>query len=413
MTQNVMPFLILNYGGEMVFILEQRLQAQAVRGEKATKVLLDVSQTLFERGFIDELVKPHAVWSQRMTRDVFDRLAQSSIMKLSSASMEKLFDLMTMGCKYHAITCAAPREIADVTLRVLDTIAQCLAGTQATEEILRTRDQILQVAHRLTTGQCADVRHAMLNFYQDKRIKVTLFLQEQLQGAHGIFKLPRGGPLPASPPSVPVGTVTYFDNGVPVGRPQPFAHPDAALSLAPLELPRMGRALYGVERVKGSASGAGADVPSLADGGLVPPTKTPAHSPGGGHHPGGPLAASPEARSPPAPTGPVAQPLGKHASYGHEEANSAARSLSHFLVQRAARPGADNFRINLFPEDGADDATAAAGGGGGYVPVTYAMSHQDRLRANSEVLAVADGWGEAPAPAGGGGDDLLDLMDGT
>ena len=34
-----MPIIVLNMGGEMVYILHQRLQAQTVQDEKAKKVL--------------------------------------------------------------------------------------------------------------------------------------------------------------------------------------------------------------------------------------------------------------------------------------------------------------------------------------------------------------------------------------
>jgi len=37
-----------------------------------------------------------AVYSQRSTRQIFDKLAHSSIMRLSESSMDKLYDLMTM-----------------------------------------------------------------------------------------------------------------------------------------------------------------------------------------------------------------------------------------------------------------------------------------------------------------------------
>ena len=33
-----MPFLIINYGGEMIYILEQRLHSQQIKAEKAQKV---------------------------------------------------------------------------------------------------------------------------------------------------------------------------------------------------------------------------------------------------------------------------------------------------------------------------------------------------------------------------------------
>jgi len=42
-----MPIIVLNMGGEMVYILEQRLQAQEVGPAKSKKVLQDVLRTMY------------------------------------------------------------------------------------------------------------------------------------------------------------------------------------------------------------------------------------------------------------------------------------------------------------------------------------------------------------------------------
>ena len=85
-----MPLLIINMGGEMLYILEQRLQAQDIAHEKAKKVLGDVTKAMYDPSFIQELFVPQPVYSMRPTRQVFDRLAHSSIMKLNKTSMDKV-----------------------------------------------------------------------------------------------------------------------------------------------------------------------------------------------------------------------------------------------------------------------------------------------------------------------------------
>jgi len=37
-----MPFVILNLGSEMVFILDQRLRAQSIPKDKSSKVLIEI-----------------------------------------------------------------------------------------------------------------------------------------------------------------------------------------------------------------------------------------------------------------------------------------------------------------------------------------------------------------------------------
>lgn len=81
-----MPWLVLNLGGEMVYILEQRLKAQGIAPEKASRVLSDVCRTLFDPVFLREkLFMPQETYSVHATRRIFDRLAHSSIMRLSES----------------------------------------------------------------------------------------------------------------------------------------------------------------------------------------------------------------------------------------------------------------------------------------------------------------------------------------
>jgi hypothetical protein len=70
-----MPILIVNMGGEMVYILSQRLQAQKIPEAKSQKVLCDVVRTMYYPRFIEELFKPQDMYSIQSTRQIFDRLA--------------------------------------------------------------------------------------------------------------------------------------------------------------------------------------------------------------------------------------------------------------------------------------------------------------------------------------------------
>jgi hypothetical protein len=85
MALRVMPFVIINLGGEMVYILEQRLRAQNIPPDKSVKVLHDVVRTMFSSKFVMEVFKPAAIYSTASTRQIFERLAHSSIMRLSES----------------------------------------------------------------------------------------------------------------------------------------------------------------------------------------------------------------------------------------------------------------------------------------------------------------------------------------
>ena len=97
---NVLPFVILNLGGEMIYILDQRLRSQDIDKDRALKVLSDIVKSMLSESFQVELFRPQAMYSMNSIKQIFQKLAHSSIMKLNATSMSKLFDLMLMGFKY-------------------------------------------------------------------------------------------------------------------------------------------------------------------------------------------------------------------------------------------------------------------------------------------------------------------------
>ena len=84
----------------MLYILDQRLQAQSIATDKSCKVLHDVVRTMFDPEYITKVFAPQELYTMKAIRQIFERLAHSSIMRLSESSMDKLFDLMLMASKY-------------------------------------------------------------------------------------------------------------------------------------------------------------------------------------------------------------------------------------------------------------------------------------------------------------------------
>lgn len=81
-----MPWVVVNLGCEMVYILEQRLKVQGIAPDKAVKVLQDIVRTMFDQCFMEEkLFVPQEMYSLTSTRKIFDKLAHSSIMRLSES----------------------------------------------------------------------------------------------------------------------------------------------------------------------------------------------------------------------------------------------------------------------------------------------------------------------------------------
>ncbi|KAH7731369.1 protein OSCP1-like protein [Aphelenchoides avenae] len=200
-------------GGEMAYILQQRLQAQNVGEDKSTKVLGDIMSTIFNKQFLDVLFRPQDLYSRSALRQFFERIAHSSIMRLNEASMDKLFDLMTMAVKYQFQVCRGPVDILIITMNHLDGLRSMFESNQALVEGI-------DYAHLLLTNHYFEaplwelslIRNTLMTFLQDARVKVSLMLREKRQLEDGRFRLFRDQvdlPYGATVP----GTVRYFDNG--------------------------------------------------------------------------------------------------------------------------------------------------------------------------------------------------------
>ena len=87
------------------------------------QVMNDIVSTMFNRRFIEEIFTKHQpIYSRRVLKTMFDKLAHASIMKLNSNSMDKLYDLMTMAVKHQVLRCHNPRHLIALTLNHLDAI---------------------------------------------------------------------------------------------------------------------------------------------------------------------------------------------------------------------------------------------------------------------------------------------------
>merc|ERR1719282_145332 len=162
-----MPVLIVNMGGEMVYILEQRLQAQKIPDAKGQKVLHDVVRTMYYPRFIEELFKP--------------------------------------------------QEMVDITYNHLDVLKRLVGNTPQVTELLDECVRKMQFAYEVMTLQDFSVmRQALCTFFQDRKVKVSLFLHDQTQNSDGSIVVPSGGTLPAG--ALTPGTVRYFENGQEVSR---------------------------------------------------------------------------------------------------------------------------------------------------------------------------------------------------
>ncbi|XP_078279498.1 protein OSCP1 [Rhinoraja longicauda] len=197
MSLRTLPLLFINLGGEMLYILDQRLRAQSIPSDKAKKVMNDIVSTMFNKKFMEELFKPQELYSKKALRTVYDRLAHASIMRLNQASMDKLYDLMTMAFKYQVLLCPRPKDLILVTFNHMDAVKDFVRDSPSIlNQVDETFRQLIELYSCLPGGEFQLIRQTLLIFFQDLHIRVSIFLKDKVQNSNGRFVLPVSGPVP-------------------------------------------------------------------------------------------------------------------------------------------------------------------------------------------------------------------------
>ncbi|XP_073979680.1 organic solute carrier partner 1 [Rhodnius prolixus] len=224
MTHYTLPFLFINLGGEMVYILDQRLRAQNIAIEKARKVLDDIIRIMFNPKFVEELFKPQEIYNKSALKALFHDLAHASIMRLNETSMNKLYDLMTMVFKWQVFSASHPRELVLITLNHLDAIRMLVTCPAIHKQLDTTYFMFIKTYGQMTCGELQRVRYSLLNFLQDVRIRVSLLLRQRLQNPDGSFVIPttmqlfHGSETPGkiriySREGIPVDLISFYSGG--------------------------------------------------------------------------------------------------------------------------------------------------------------------------------------------------------
>lgn len=173
-------------------------------------MLAEITQAIVDESFLDSLFLPQQACSFEALTKIFERLAHTSVMRLSSNSMSKLIDLMVMGLKHQVVMLQLPSDLALVTENHLLSLRDMVEATPlAASRVSAALERFQARYDALTWGDWEQLRASLLQSLKDRRIKVSLFLQQKIQASDGKFVLsPRTGPLP---PGVRVpGTVEYF-----------------------------------------------------------------------------------------------------------------------------------------------------------------------------------------------------------
>ncbi|KAL1117687.1 hypothetical protein AAG570_004002 [Ranatra chinensis] len=187
MAQYTLPFLFINLGGEMIYILDQRLRAQNIAVEKSRKVLNEIVGIMFNPRFMEELFKPQEVYNKAALKSLFHDLAHASIMRLNDTSMSKLYDLMTMVFKWQVFLASHPKELVLITLNHLDGMRSVVTMANINKQLDTAYFMLIKTCGQMSCGELQAIRYSLLNFLQDVRVRVSLLLRQGLQNPDGSF----------------------------------------------------------------------------------------------------------------------------------------------------------------------------------------------------------------------------------
>ncbi|XP_054620604.1 protein OSCP1-like isoform X2 [Dunckerocampus dactyliophorus] len=211
MSMRTLPLVLISLGGEMLYILDQRLEAHNTSKDNSEKVMNDIVGTMFSKAFMDELLKPQEMYSHRTMKVVLARLAHVSIMRLNTVSMEKLYELMVMAFKYQVFLCPRPKDLLLITYNHIDTIREFVKDTPVVvNKVDETHRKLIEAYSTMTAGEFQLLRQTLLTFFQDMHVRVSIFLKNQIQNPNGRFALSTSGPVPHGI-DVP-GIIRIFDN---------------------------------------------------------------------------------------------------------------------------------------------------------------------------------------------------------
>ena len=119
------------------------------------------------------------------------------------------YDLMTMGVKHQIITSKSPQQFLQTTLNHLDSVIDMVKSESVTSLVQIAISKTIQTYSPLSTGNWMLLEQVIFSFYQGKKIKVSLFLQQNLQTVNGVLILSNNGSLPYG--TERPGVIRYYE----------------------------------------------------------------------------------------------------------------------------------------------------------------------------------------------------------
>ncbi|XP_033330835.1 organic solute carrier partner 1 [Megalopta genalis] len=185
----VTPILYLNMGGEMLYVLQQRLKAQKISVEKSIQVLEGVTTALLSPKILSCIFEEESTSGMTALRSTLEAVVLSSIVKLDASSMDKLFDLMIMMVKYQLTAATGPKEVILLTLNHTDAMRDMVSHPTAQRCLGMLHQMVIDIYEDLTCDEVWNIRHNCLKELETYCVRVSLLLRFGLQNDDGSFNI--------------------------------------------------------------------------------------------------------------------------------------------------------------------------------------------------------------------------------
>ncbi|XP_044589413.1 protein OSCP1 [Cotesia glomerata] len=183
------PLIYFNMGGEMLYVLQQRLKAQKINSRKTSTVLDDITAAFVDPKIISAIFTDSPISSLSWIRSTLEKIALCSIMRLDQDSMNKLFDLMMMMVKFQLSTATGPREIILLTLNHVDGLRNMISRNGIHEKVNVVHELIIKKYGKLTCNEIWETRNECLDLLEDINVRVSILLKLGLQNEDTSFNI--------------------------------------------------------------------------------------------------------------------------------------------------------------------------------------------------------------------------------
>ncbi|XP_017770456.1 PREDICTED: protein OSCP1 [Nicrophorus vespilloides] len=184
MSRYVTPFLVVNLGAEMVFVVAQRLQAQNIPHDRSAFVLDEIISVLVSQQLMSEITKPQAAYSHESVKNLIEDVTQSSAMRLDPKSMDKLWDLITMVFKWQVFLTF---DLLKITSRHLYEIENYVTSEETHLQLHKVQNLFDNFNKILTDTEKVELREHVFVWLSNFNVRVSLLLRLGLQDQDGNF----------------------------------------------------------------------------------------------------------------------------------------------------------------------------------------------------------------------------------